>query len=100
THSQTFTLPLPDALPISLTLSSNYPGGTQVVVNGSLTAAGTTFNLSGQGYGGNVLTVNSGGRLIASGSTFALNQVTLNAGSVFNAGDMTSDDSSHPMYLS
>src|SRR5271157_2012903 len=83
----------------TLSLGSNYDGGTQVVVNGTLTATGTTFNQSGQGYGGNVLTVNSGGHLIASGSTFTLNQVTLNAGSVFNPGDLSNDTFNQPLYL-
>ena len=83
----------------TLTLSTNYPGNTQVVVNGTLTATTTTFNLAGNGYGGDVLTVNSGGRLVASGSTFALNQVTLNAGSVFNPGDLSGDTFNGPLYL-
>ncbi len=64
----------------TLSLASNYDGGTQVVVNGTLTATGTTFNQPGQGYFTS-LTVNSGGELIASGSAFALTQMMLNAGS-------------------
>ena len=82
----------------TLSLSSNYDGGTQVVVNGTLTAAGTTFNQPGQGYFTS-LTVNSGGELIASGSTFALSQVTLNAGSVFKAGDLSNDAFNQPLFL-
>ncbi len=82
----------------TLSLASNYDGGTQVVVNGTLTATGTTFNQPGQGYFTS-LTVNSGGRLIASGSTFALSQVTLSAGSVFNAGDLSNDAFNQPLYL-
>ncbi len=82
----------------TLSLASNYDGGTQVVVNGTLTATGTTFNQPGQGYFTS-LTVNSGGELIASGSTFALSQVTLSAGSVFNAGDLSNDAFNQPLYL-
>src|SRR4029077_1966757 len=62
----------------TLSLNSNFNGGTQVVVNGTLTAVGTTFNQPGQGYFTS-LTVNGGGHLVASGCTFALSQLTLNA---------------------
>ncbi len=95
TDSGTMTMASGD----TLTLSSNYPGGTQVVVNGTLSLSGDTVNLSGQGYGNDNLTVNSGGRLIASGTTFALSQVTLAAGSVFNPGDLSNDAFACPLYL-
>lgn len=82
----------------TLSLSSNYAGGTQVVVNGTLTATGTTFNQPGGGYFTS-LTVNSGGELIASGSTFTLSQMTLSAGSVFKPGDLSNDAFNLPLYL-
>jgi len=83
----------------TLTLSSNYNGGTQVVVNGTLAATGATVNQAGAGYTPITLTVNSGGHLIASGSTFALTQMTLNPGSVFNPGDLANDAFNLPLYL-
>ena len=67
----------------TLSLSSNYDGGTQVVVNGTLTATGTTFNQPGQGYFTS-LTVNSGGELTATSSTFSLNQLAVQSGSTAN----------------
>ncbi len=54
---------------------------TQILVNGTMSATGTTFNLGGNNASLTQIQVNSGGELTATGSTFALNQVTLNAGS-------------------
>ena len=45
------------------------------------------------------IVVNCGGHLQASDSTFALNKVTLNAGSIFNAGDLTGNSFNSPLYL-
>jgi len=58
----------------------------------------TTFNQPGQGYFTS-LTVNSGSHLIVSGNTFSLSQLTLSAGSVFNAGDLSNDAFNQPLYL-
>ena len=81
----------------TLTLSSGYPG-SQVVVNGTLTATGATINQTSPYYTTS-LTVDSGGELIASGSTFALTQMSLNVGSVFNPGDLSNDNFNLPLYL-
>ena len=51
-------------------LSTNYAGTAQILVGGSLTAAGTTFN-SGTGTASNI-TVNSGGIITPTTSTFNL----------------------------
>jgi Ca2+-binding RTX toxin-like protein len=59
----------------AVTLANNCCSAAQIVDGGTLTASGTTFS------GGGSITVNSGGHLIASGSTFALSQLSLNAGS-------------------
>ena len=44
------------------------------------------------------IVVNSGGHLQASNSTFALNHVTLNIGSVLNAGDLAGNSFNLPLY--
>src|SRR5207302_239828 len=70
-------------------LGSNYNGGTQVVVNGTLTATGTTFNQPGGGYFTS-LTVNSGGHLTPSGCAFDL-PLFLPAGNVQDLGGANSN---------
>ena len=81
-----------------LSLNTNYPGGTQLVVNGTLTATSATINQLGNGYT-SYLTVNSGGHLVASGTTFSVGQMTLNAGAVFNPGDLANNSFNLPLYL-
>ncbi len=74
--------------------NNGYYYGAQIVVGsgGLLQATGTAFNAtSGNGTNGGNYTqiyVDSGGHLQASGSTFALGQVYLADGVVFNAGDL------------
>ncbi len=48
-----------------------------------------------------LITVNAGGHMQASNSTFpsSLNQVTLNSGCIFNAGDLTGNSFNCPLYL-
>ena len=77
----------------------------QIVVGngGLLQATGTAFNChnandtNGSNY--TQIIVNSGGHLQASGSTFALGQVYLADGVVFNAGDLTGDGFDSPLYI-
>jgi hypothetical protein len=67
---------------------------TQLVVNNGavLNANGTTFINPGNAYAStNAIQVNSGGHLIAQGSTFGLNQLNWAGGSVLNSGDMTAN---------
>ena len=75
---------------------SGYYGTGQIVVNGSLSATGTTFV-----NGGNTsqIVVNSGGHLMASASTFGLTSLTLNPGSVFNPGDLSNNAFNLPIYI-
>ena len=74
---------------------NNYYGGTYgLSVAGTLTATGTSFTayytVGSQGDGDS-LTVVSGGHLMATDSTFAWDSVSLNNGSIFNAGDLSGD---------
>ena len=72
--------------------NSSGGGTTQVVVNGVLNASGTNFiNPGNAPFSLNQIAVNSGGELIASNSTFGLNQLVLANGSVMNPGDLTND---------
>ena len=75
-------------------------GTTQIVVgSGGLmtTASGDSFSGS-TGYSTQIV-VNSGGHLQASNSSFALNNVTLNTGSILNAGDFTGNSFNSPLFL-
>ena len=75
-------------------------GTTQIVVgSGGLmtTASGDSF--SGSTNWTTQIVVNSGGHLQASNSTFALNNVTLNTGSILNAGDFTGNSFNSPLFL-
>ena len=67
---------------------SGYYGTGQIVVNGSLSATGTTFV-----NGGNTsqIVVNSGGRLIASNTTFSIDNLYLDSGSVLESGDLSNN---------
>ena len=65
---------------------------TQIVVDGTLTASSTTFANPGNASGStNQIYVGSDGELIASNSTFGINDVYLTSGSVVNSGDLTND---------
>ena len=70
---------------------------TQIIVNGTFNATGTVFNRIGGNIAG--LTVNSGGRLFAASSTFALSRLTLNVGAVVNAGDLSNNAFDGPIFL-
>ena len=61
------------------------------------TASGDSF--SGSTSYTTQIVVNSGGHLQASNSTFALNNVTLNTGSILNAGDFTGNSFNSPLFL-
>ena len=57
-----------------------------IAIGGTLTAVGTTFT-----GGGGQISVNTGGELIASDSTFSIAQLSLANSSVLDAGDLTGD---------
>ncbi len=61
---------------------------TQIVVNGTMTAAGDSFNNAGYTTG---IAVNSGAELTASNSTFSLSQLSLDNNSKLNGTDLTGD---------
>ena len=65
----------------TLTLDGNCCSSAEIVVAGTLTAAGTTF--TGTDGGGSIV-VNSGGQLNATSSTFSLNQLVVESGSTAN----------------
>ncbi len=65
----------------TLTLGSTCCSAAEIVVAGTMTAAGTTF--TGTDYSGNIV-VNSGGQLNATSTTFSVNQVVVGSGSTAN----------------
>ena len=65
----------------TLTLDANCCSAAEIVVAGTMTAAGTTF--TGTDGGGSIV-VNSGGQLTATSSTFSLNQLAVQSGSTAN----------------
>ena len=78
----------------SVTLQSNCCGSAAIAVSGTLTADDMTFP------GGNgSITVNSGGHLIATNSTFSISQLTFNNTSVLNSGDLTGDTFNTTMFV-
>ncbi len=72
----------------SVEFGYSYGSTTSIRVTGTLNAAGTTFY---QDSASNTTQVAVGpsGHLLASGSTFAITQVTLDDGSVLNANDLS-----------
>ena len=61
---------------------------------------GSNFYTSGGNYGSfTLLQVNSGGELIATNTTFSVNQLSLVNGSVLNSGDLTNDIFNLPIYV-
>ena len=79
-----------------------YVYGAQIVVGngGLLQATGTAFNSPGSdGIVYTNITVNGGGHLQASSSTFAVGDVDLADGVVYNAGDLTGDGFDSPLYI-
>ncbi len=86
---------------VTLIATVQYSTATQIVVGngGLLDAAGTTFNSSVANGGSTYIVVSSGGELQASGSSFALTEVYLYDGVVFNPGDLTGDAFDSPLYI-
>ena len=62
-------------------------------------ATGATFNRVGGDYSNTLIQVNSGGELTAAGSTFALNQLVLEDGSLLTSTDLTGDTFNLPVYV-
>ena len=76
-----------------------YETTTQILVNGTMSATGTTFNLGGNNASLTQIQVNSGGELTATNSTFNLNQLVLESGSILSSTDLTNDTFNLPLYL-
>jgi hypothetical protein len=73
---------------------------TELAVNGSLTAASASFvDLSTPSSSAAVIQVNAGGHLTASNSTFGVDQLTLNSGSVLNSGDLVANGFDLPLFV-
>ena len=81
-------------------LVAGYLATTQILVNGTLTDLGTALTNSGNGYNSfTLIQVNSGGELIASNTTFSVDELNLVNGSRMNPGDLTSDVFDLPIYV-
>ncbi len=73
--------------------------GIYVGTGGTMDVSGSTFTRSGTStYENSHLEIAAGGHLIASGSTFSLDYVSLDAGVVLNAGDITGNIFSDTLY--
>ena len=79
----------------SVTLESNCCSAAEITVSGTLTANDTTFS----GGSGNI-TVNSGGQLIATNSTFSISQLSFNNTSVLDSGNLTGNTFNTTIYRS
>ncbi len=84
----------------ALVINNGYGSASQIVVGGGglLTASNTTFSNAGSYYNSHI-EVASNGRLQASGSTFALNQLYLDNGSLLNPGDLVGNAFDLPLFL-
>ena len=76
-----------------------YETTTQIVVNGTMSATGSTFNLGGNDYSNTLIQVNSGGELTAAESTFSLNQLVFASGSIVGPTDLTGDTFSTQVFF-
>ncbi len=84
----------------SIGFVAGYSATTQILVNGTLAATGSSFYTSGGNYASfTLLQVDSGGELTASTTTFSINELSLVSGSILNAGDLTGDTFSLPIYV-
>ena len=75
-----------------------YETTTQILVNGTMNATGTTFNLGGNNSSLTQIQVNSGGELTATGSTLTLNELVLESGSILSSTDLTNDTFNLPLF--
>ncbi len=80
----------------TVTYLDAYQSTTQINVNGTLAASGTTFN--SQGYTSQ-LNVAAGAELAASTTSFSITDVYLNGGVSLGASDLAKDSFNCPLYL-
>ena len=79
---------------------AGFEATTQILVNGTLSASGSSFYTSGGSYESfTLLQVDSGGELMATSSTFSINELSLVNGSIMNTGDLTNDIFNLPIYV-
>ncbi len=71
---------------------------SQIAVSGTMTAASDSFVTSNSNYTTDI-SVNAGGELVSSNSTFNLSDLSLNSSSVYNSGDLTSNVFETPIYV-
>ncbi len=84
----------------SIGFVAGYSATTQILVNGTLSASGSNFYISGGNYASfALLQVDSGGELTASTTTFDLNELNWVNGSIMNTGDVTNDTFNSPIYV-
>ncbi len=76
-----------------------YETTTQIQVNGTMTATGSTFNLGSNDYSNTLIQVDSGGELIAAGSTFGVNQLVFASGSIIGPTDLNNDTFNTQVYF-
>ena len=76
-----------------------YETTTEILVNGTMNATSSVFNLAGNDASNTLIQVNSGGELTATGTTFSLNQLVLENGSILSATDLTNDTFNLPLYV-
>ena len=69
-----------------------------MVVGGTLTADGTTFNDTAAG-GVSDLNIGSGGNIQASDSTFSITELSISNGAVYESGDLTGNVFNMPIYV-
>ena len=82
----------------SIGFVAGYYTTTQILVNGTLLASGSSFYTSGGGEF-TLLQVDSGGELTAGSSTFSLSELSLVTGSLLTSGDLTNDVFNLPIYV-
>ena len=84
----------------SIGFVAGYDTTTQILVNGTLSASGSSFYTSGGALGSfTLIQVNSGGELTAANTTFSISELSLVSGSIMNSGDLTNDVFNLPIYV-
>ncbi len=84
----------------AVSFSTSNSATTQIVVNGTMTATGTTFANANSASGSvSQIYAGTGGELKATSSTFGLNQLYFSSGSVVNSADLSSNVFNLPIYV-
>ena len=79
---------------------AGFASTTQLLVNGTLSASGSSFYTSGGAYESfTLIQVDSGGESTAANSTFSVDELSMVSGSIMNSGDLTNDVFNLPIYV-